>query len=129
VVHAVRQRYDGRVRNPWNEYECGSYYARALSSYAVLLALSGFRYSAPERRLELAPCWQEKEGRFFFAVEGAWGSIRYTRQGGKGRVRIEVEEGRLEVAEVVWGGPKAQQIHLPQRVEVMTGRPLNVALG
>ncbi len=49
--------------------------------YALLLALSGFRYCAPERRLELAPCWPEKEGRFFFAADGAWGSIRYTRQG------------------------------------------------
>ncbi len=129
VVHAVRQRYDGRVRNPWNEYECGSYYARALSSYAVLLALSGFRYSAPERRLELTPGWREKEGRFFFAVDGAWGSIRYTRQGNKSQVRIEVEEGRLEVATVVWGGPKPQQRRLAEPVEVAPGRPLNAVLG
>jgi len=32
IVKALRSRYDGRVRNPWNEYECGSYYARAMAS-------------------------------------------------------------------------------------------------
>lgn len=56
VVHVVRQRYEDLVGHPRNEYECGSYYAWARSSYALLLALSGFRYRAPERRLELAPC-------------------------------------------------------------------------
>jgi hypothetical protein len=49
IVEAVRSRYDGRTRNPWNEYECGSYYARAMASYALLMAYSGFRYSAAEK--------------------------------------------------------------------------------
>ena len=32
IVKGARDRYDGHVRNPWNEYECGNYYARALAS-------------------------------------------------------------------------------------------------
>jgi uncharacterized protein (DUF608 family) len=36
IVKALRSRYDGRIRNPWNEYECGNYYARAMASYALL---------------------------------------------------------------------------------------------
>lgn len=55
IVEAVRRRYDGRVRNPWNEYECGNYYARAMASYALIGSLSGFRYSAAERTLWFAP--------------------------------------------------------------------------
>ena len=129
LVHAVRQRYEGRVRNPWNEYECGSYYARALSSYAVLLALSGFRYRAPERRLELAPCRQEKQGRFFFAAERAWGSVHYEDRGGKRQVRVEVEVGRLEVAELVWDGARPQHRSLREPAVVAPGQPLKVALG
>src|SRR5208283_3217694 len=43
IVRAARSRYDGEVRNPFNEYECGSYYARAMSSYALLTGLAGFR--------------------------------------------------------------------------------------
>jgi hypothetical protein len=46
VVKAARSRYDGHVRNPWNEYECGNYYARAMASYALLEACTGLRYSA-----------------------------------------------------------------------------------
>ena len=34
VVRVARDRYDGSVRNPFNEYECGHWYARAMSSYA-----------------------------------------------------------------------------------------------
>lgn len=38
IVKAVRRRYDGSTRNPFDEYECGHWYARAMSSYALLLA-------------------------------------------------------------------------------------------
>ena len=44
IVRAARARYDGTVRNPYNEYECGHWYARALSSYALLQAYTGVRY-------------------------------------------------------------------------------------
>jgi hypothetical protein len=46
IVRAARDRYDGRVRNPFDEYECGHWYARALSSYALLQGLTGIRYDA-----------------------------------------------------------------------------------
>jgi hypothetical protein len=46
IVRTARSRYDGRVRNPFNEYECGHWYARALSSYALLQGLTGVRYDA-----------------------------------------------------------------------------------
>ncbi|NMC39177.1 MAG: hypothetical protein GYA41_12720 [Bacteroidales bacterium] len=46
IVQAARKRYDGRFRNPFNEYECGHWYARALSSYALLQGLTGARYDA-----------------------------------------------------------------------------------
>jgi uncharacterized protein (DUF608 family) len=46
IVRACRKRYDGRIRNPFNEYECGHWYARAMSSYAMLQGLTGVRYDA-----------------------------------------------------------------------------------
>ena len=55
IVRVARDRYDGRSRNPFNEYECGHWYARAMASYALLGALSGARYDAVERTLYLAP--------------------------------------------------------------------------
>ena len=51
ILRLSRNRYDGRVRNPFNEYECGHWYARALSSYGYLQALTGVRYDAVEKTL------------------------------------------------------------------------------
>ncbi len=36
VAAAVRHRHDGQYRNPFNEPECGSYYARSMASWALL---------------------------------------------------------------------------------------------
>lgn len=51
VVATCRRRYDGRIRNPFNEYECGHWYARALSSYGLLQVLTGVRYDAVDKTL------------------------------------------------------------------------------
>jgi len=55
IVRAVRDRYDGRVRNPFNEYECGHWYARAMASYGLLQGMTGVRYDAVERTLYVRP--------------------------------------------------------------------------
>jgi hypothetical protein len=49
IVRACRDRYDGRVRNPFDEYECGHWYARAMSSYALLQGLTGAFYDAVDQ--------------------------------------------------------------------------------
>ncbi len=100
LVRAVRQRYDGRVRNPWNEYECGSYYARALSSWAVLLALTGFRYTAVEARLEVAPRLAGRQGQFLFTAASGWGIVHYQVSAKQARVRVAPVEGTLAVRQV-----------------------------
>ena len=51
IVRTARNRYDGRIRNPFDEYECGHWYARAMSSYAMLQALSGVRYDAVDQMM------------------------------------------------------------------------------
>ncbi|MEO8614608.1 MAG: GH116 family glycosyl hydrolase [Luteolibacter sp.] len=55
IVRTCRDRYDGAVRNPFNEYECGHWYARAMSSYALLFGLGGARYDAVDKVLYLEP--------------------------------------------------------------------------
>jgi len=51
IVRACRSRYDGRIRDPFNEYECGSYYVRALASYGLLEGLTGIRFDEVEGTL------------------------------------------------------------------------------
>lgn len=93
LVEAVRSRYDGHVRNPFNEYECGSYYARAMASYALLPALSGFRYSAVEKALRLAPKIRREAFQTFFSTQSGFGTIALTGN----RVTVHVIEGTLEI--------------------------------
>ena len=51
IVKTCRQRYDGTIRNPFNEYECGYWYARAMASYGLLQGLTGIRYDAVDKTL------------------------------------------------------------------------------
>ncbi|MDZ4371456.1 MAG: GH116 family glycosyl hydrolase [Phenylobacterium sp.] len=55
IVRAARSRYDGRVRNPFSEFEWGHFYGRAMSSWSLLQAMTGQDYDARTRRLTLAP--------------------------------------------------------------------------
>ena len=80
IVRAVRARHDGIRRNPWDEFECGHHYARALSSWSLLLALSGFEYSAPAGRLRFAPRVSADGFRCLFSTGTAWGIGRDWRR-------------------------------------------------
>ena len=53
IVRACRDRYDGVRRNPFNEYECGHWYARAMSSFALIQGYTGVRYDAVNKTLHV----------------------------------------------------------------------------
>ena len=96
IVRAARSRHDGRTRNPWNEYECGSYYARAMSSYALLGSLSGLRYSAPDKTLRLDPKLDGKKHVAFLSTASGFGTVTLSGR----RLSVEIVEGELAVDEV-----------------------------
>lgn len=54
VVEAVHRRYL-RAGRPWNHVECGGHYSRALSSWATLLAATGFQPDLPHGALSVLP--------------------------------------------------------------------------
>ncbi len=100
IVRTARSRYDGRVRNPFNEYECGHWYARALSSYALLYACSGARYDALEQRLYLSP--QVKgDFRAFICTAGGYGVVGMR----DGEPFLEVKSGAIPVQHIVTAKP------------------------
>jgi uncharacterized protein (DUF608 family) len=74
IVRACRRRYDGRIRNPFNEVEQGHWYARAMSSYALLQALSGARYDAVDKVLHLRPAIQG-DFRCFLSTATGYGTV------------------------------------------------------
>ncbi|HCU36105.1 MAG TPA: hypothetical protein DGT21_11865 [Armatimonadetes bacterium] len=95
IVKGVRDRHTGQQRNPWNEFECGHHYARSLASYSVLLALSGFSYSAPEQRLGMAPRVSTDDFRTFFCVADGWGSYAQSISKKQAKLSVEVIQGAL----------------------------------
>jgi hypothetical protein len=118
IVKAARDRYDGIPRppigrNPWNEIECGGHYARAMSSWSLLLAVSGWEYDGPRQALRVTPRHTPENFKGFFAGPEGWGSLRQAREGQAQRNELSVREGRLALAEITLA-PRAA----PSRVKV-----------
>lgn len=95
IVKTCRSRYDGTVRNPFNEYECGHWYARAMASYALLYGLTGIRYDAVEKTLYINST-TKKNFRSFICTAGGYGTAGIK----DGKPFIEVVEGKIEVAKI-----------------------------
>ena len=95
IVRACRDRYDGRVRNPFNEYECGHWYARAMASYGLLQALSGARYDAVEKVLYLRPT-VKGDFRSFLSTEGGYGTVGVR----DGKPFLDVQSGTIDVTRI-----------------------------
>lgn len=103
IVRAARARYDGHARNPFNEYECGNYYARAMSSFALMNSLSGFRYSAADRTLRFGPKIASDPFRAFFSTASAFGTITLDSAG----VTVSIVEGDLAIERLILTRPGA----------------------
>ncbi len=95
IVRACRDRYDGRIRNPFNEYECGHWYARAMSSYALLQGLTGARYDAVEKILYLDPSIRG-DFRGFLATATGYGSVGVK----DGKPFFNPAAGQIEIREI-----------------------------
>jgi uncharacterized protein (DUF608 family) len=90
IVRAVRQRYDGRVRNPFAEVEAGQWYARAMSSYALLQAFSGARFDAVDKVLYLKPVIKG-DFRSFLSTATGYGTVGVKN----GRPFVDVVSGEI----------------------------------
>lgn len=105
AVNAVRARYDGEKRNPWNEIECGSNYARSMASFALLNIYSGFRFDMTRGFIGFYPILSG-DGAFLWSVAEAWGTISFSKKS----INLRVLGGKIELRE--FGTPNAAQIKL-----------------
>jgi len=118
VAKAVRDRYDGLKRNPWDEVECGHHYARAMSSWGLVLALSGFSYSGPEATMGFAPKLYAEDFKTFWSTGSGWGAYAQKAPGGKGQaVELQVVQGGLGLKEFRFEKPAASPAPSALKVE------------
>lgn len=102
IVRTCRDRYDGRVRNPFNEYECGHWYARALSSYGLIEGLTGLHYDGVDQSLYV----DSRVGDFtaFLSTAKGFGTVTVKQ----GKVSLDVVLGAIAVDKVYVSGKVGQ---------------------
>ncbi len=109
IVEAVHRRYL-RAGQPWNHVECGGHYSRAMSSWATLLAATGFKPDLAHGTLTIQPT---VSGDFHapWVTPTAFGTI--DRNAGK--LAITCVMGKIEVRSLRVGF-SAHAIYVDNRV-------------
>ena len=137
VSRAIHDRYDGRLRNPYNEIECSDHYARSMASYGVFQAVCGFNCHGPKGYLEFAPRLSPDDFRTPFTTAQGWGTFSQRRSSQGQTEKIELRYGKLILNELRF---TLNQDHRPETVTVrlnnrpvafqhqVAGRQLTVAL-
>lgn len=92
IVEAARDRYDGRRRNPFNDIECGSYYARSLSAWALVNAWSGLKADLEQGELAFDPA-MDGDQVLVWSAGNAWGQLTISGM----TVRLSVLGGTISL--------------------------------
>ena len=95
---AIRNRFDGAKRNPFDEIECGHHYARAMASWAGVLAWSGFHYSGIRQEIGFT----DSPGTYFWSNGYAWGVCKVTEK----EAILKVLKGELSLKQIKIGHRK-----------------------
>jgi hypothetical protein len=114
VVRAIRDRYNGERRNPFNEAECGHHYARAMASWGLVLGLTGFSYSAVDRHMQFARATEPT--RWFWSTGNAWGDSLQRPVDEGAELTINVLGGSLVIKQVTVAGVGRASSDLPARL-------------
>lgn len=101
IERAVRARYDGAYRSPWNEIECGNHYARSLASWALLLGASGAQWDAPTGMLSFAPAIPRMAAsgeafRSLFTTGTGWGRVEI----GDDALTLRLDGGSVDIEDL-----------------------------
>lgn len=92
-IQAVRDRYDGQRRSPFNEAECGHHYARAMASWTAILAITGFSFDASAGLMRFAK--SDKASSWFWSNGSAWGTLQQKPSAKGVSVILAVSHGSL----------------------------------
>ena len=91
MFSAIRDRYDGKKRNPFNEGEFGHRYGRAMASYSGLLVYTGFEFRGVDQSL----AFKNRDGKFFWSNGYQYGTVEINTVGEGKRVALTVLNGEL----------------------------------
>jgi hypothetical protein len=112
VIKNIRNRYDGSKRNPFDEAECGHHYARAMASWASIIAESGFGYSAVDKSIQFT----DKPGTYFWSNGTSWGTCTIENQEGKNKVTFKVLSGNIVLDTFKLGNKSIERFKTTQSI-------------
>ncbi|HOX37174.1 MAG TPA: GH116 family glycosyl hydrolase [Candidatus Brocadiia bacterium] len=98
ICRAVHERYAPAKRNPYNEVECGDHYSRAMASWGVFTALSGFTCHGPKGQMNFAPKLNPEDFRSAFTAPEGWGTFTQKRSGKCQKNTLTVRWGQLKLS-------------------------------
>ena len=138
LLRALRARYDGSRRNPYNEIECGDHYSRAMAGFSVLEAYTGAWYDAWTAHLRIglgADRYPLRAGTGLGELTAAGQAVSFRCRGGTVRVeRISMQAGAIRTVHLdgesvpVEVSADDHQVLLADPVSVADGAELVVML-
>ena len=93
VIDAIRDRYDGRKRNPFSEIECGASYARSMASFSLPAIFSGFTFYKRINQFGFNPITDEYPFKSFWSFGDCWGTVCVEKE----KLEINVCDGMLKL--------------------------------
>ena len=124
VISAIRARYDGQKRSPFDEAECGHHYARAMASWTHVLALTGFHFDGILQTMTFAPAPEGKPVRWFWSNGSAWGVCEQRPAEDAIDLRLSVLFGEVSLKQIVLTGYAPVTFAPP--VKITQGNPQEV---
>jgi uncharacterized protein (DUF608 family) len=116
-IKSIRDRFDGYKRNPFDEPECGHHYARAMSSWASVLAMTGFQYSGIEKSMRFT----STPGTYFWSNGSAWGTCKVENK----KAILQVLSGNLELDHFSLNGSPAK---ISKHISLMEGESIQLTI-
>jgi uncharacterized protein (DUF608 family) len=101
TISEIRNRYDGLKRNPFDEAECGFHYARAMASWAAVIALTEFNYSGVSGIMQIKAT---ENSPVFWSNGYGWGNVLVEGKGKSRNVTINVFGGKLDLKKFILKG-------------------------
>lgn len=105
-IRSIRERFDGYKRNPYDEPECGHHYARAMASWAPVIALSDFHYSGVDKSMSFT----SRPGTYFWSNGYAWGTVTIRNDGVETKAHLQVKYGTIRLLSFGLNGYKIFKI-------------------
>ena len=99
IVETTRNRYTKTKRNPFDEYEAGHWYARALSSYSLIQSSSGVRYDAVEKTLYIERP-DSSDFKSFLSTNTGFGTVGVVH----GKPFSDIKKGSIDIQSVFYNG-------------------------